>query len=54
MEDLQTAYKSYIFNTYARLPVVFVRGKACTLWDENGKEYRRVTDHFLLSLEEKC
>jgi acetylornithine/N-succinyldiaminopimelate aminotransferase len=39
MEDLETACKNHIFNTYARLPVVFVRGKGCTLWDQNGKEY---------------
>ncbi|WP_113953405.1 acetylornithine/succinylornithine family transaminase [Arenicella xantha] len=26
-------------NAYARLPVSFVRGEACTLWDADGKQY---------------
>lgn len=26
-------------NTYARLPVVFVKGKGCRLWDVEGREY---------------
>jgi len=39
MEDIQSTCKQHIFNTYGRLPVVFIRGKGCTLWDENGKEY---------------
>ncbi|MEJ5300319.1 MAG: aspartate aminotransferase family protein [Thermodesulforhabdaceae bacterium] len=29
-----------ICRTYARQPVVFVRGSGCRLWDNNGKEYR--------------
>jgi acetylornithine/N-succinyldiaminopimelate aminotransferase len=37
--DVQSRCRQHIFNTYGRLPVVFVRGKGCTLWDENGKEY---------------
>ena len=30
---------SCIFNTYARTPVVFVRGEGSTLWDEEGRAY---------------
>jgi len=30
---------SFIFNTYAREPVTFVRGSGCRLWDDRGKEY---------------
>lgn len=39
MEDTQLVCKENICNTYARLPVTFVKGKGCRLWDENGKEY---------------
>ena len=28
-----------IAATYKRIPVVFVRGAGCTLWDENGRAY---------------
>lgn len=31
--------KKYVMNTYARLPVVFVKGSGAKLWDEEGKEY---------------
>lgn len=31
--------KKYVMNTYARLPVVFVRGDGMHLWDESGKKY---------------
>lgn len=30
---------SHVMNTYARLPVTFVSGKGCRLFDEAGKEY---------------
>ena len=30
-------------KTYARLPVVFERGKGCTLWDMDGKSYTDFT-----------
>jgi len=30
---------SYLMNTYTRLPVAFVRGEGCWLWDEAGKRY---------------
>lgn len=39
MEEIQAACQQSIFSTYARLPVAFVRGKGCRLWDERGKEY---------------
>ena len=39
MEDIQTTCQQNIFSTYARLPVAFVRGNGCRLWDEQGKEY---------------
>lgn len=28
-----------LMNSYARLPVSFVRGEGCTLWDADGKQY---------------
>jgi len=28
-----------LMNSYARLPISFVRGEGCLLWDNNGKEY---------------
>lgn len=39
MGNIKQLYQDSIFNTYARCPVVFVRGQGCSLWDENGKEY---------------
>ena len=39
MEDVQLTCQEHIFGTYARLPVVFVRGKGTRLWDQSGKEY---------------
>jgi acetylornithine/N-succinyldiaminopimelate aminotransferase len=30
---------SHVMNTYARLPVAFVRGEGCWLWDTQGKRY---------------
>lgn len=29
----------YIMHTYGRLPLAFVRGEGCRLWDADGKEY---------------
>jgi acetylornithine/N-succinyldiaminopimelate aminotransferase len=37
--ELMAACQEHIFNTYARFPVVFTHGKACRLWDNDGKEY---------------
>lgn len=39
MEDIQESCQKHIFNTYARFPVTFVRGRGCRLWDDMGKEY---------------
>jgi acetylornithine/N-succinyldiaminopimelate aminotransferase len=39
MQDTRTACREHICGTYARLPVEFVRGRGCRLWDEQGKEY---------------
>jgi acetylornithine aminotransferase len=39
MKDVRSACQENVFNTYARLPVVFTHGKGCRLWDEDGKEY---------------
>ena len=30
---------SHVMNTYARLPIAFVRGEGVWLWDESGKRY---------------
>jgi acetylornithine/N-succinyldiaminopimelate aminotransferase len=37
--EVIAACQEHIFNTYARMPVVFTRGKGCKLWDQEGKEY---------------
>ncbi len=29
----------YMFQTYGRFPITLVRGKGCTVWDEEGKNY---------------
>src|SRR5664279_4557697 len=29
----------YVMGTYARQPIVFVRGEGARLWDSEGKEY---------------
>jgi len=39
MEDVQLSCQENICGTYARLPVVFVRGRGLTLWDQSGKQY---------------
>jgi acetylornithine aminotransferase len=31
--------RTHICDTYARLPVLFERGKGCRLWDAEGREY---------------
>ncbi|NLN75918.1 MAG: acetylornithine transaminase [Armatimonadetes bacterium] len=30
---------NYVMHTYGRLPVVFVRGEGCFVYDENGRKY---------------
>ncbi|MCK8601301.1 aspartate aminotransferase family protein [Desulfoferrobacter suflitae] len=39
MDDIRSSCQRNICSTYARLPVLFVRGQGCRLWDENGTEY---------------
>ncbi|NLI81512.1 MAG: acetylornithine transaminase [Deltaproteobacteria bacterium] len=39
MENVQAVCREVICSTYARMPVVFVRGRGCRLWDDTGKEY---------------
>ncbi|MDD5543991.1 MAG: aspartate aminotransferase family protein [Acidobacteriia bacterium] len=36
---VQTLDQEFVFPTYARAPVVFVRGEGVFLFDENGKQY---------------
>lgn len=38
--DIVGLCDSTVCRTYARLPVLFVRGSGCRLWDDKGKEYR--------------
>lgn len=37
--DLIASHTQYLLNTYARPPLLFTRGKACTLTDSSGREY---------------
>ncbi|MCU0572079.1 MAG: aspartate aminotransferase family protein [Syntrophobacteraceae bacterium] len=39
MEEALAACQQHICTTYARLPVTFVRGRGCRLWDDEGREY---------------
>ncbi len=39
LAELQALERDYAIGTYARNPVEFVRGSACTLWDDEGNEY---------------
>ncbi len=39
ISDWMDKEQKYIMQTYARLPVVFVRGQGSRLWDEDGAEY---------------
>jgi len=38
-EDYIKKDSQYHIHTYGRLPVLFTKGKGCTLWDINGKRY---------------
>ncbi|GDX40326.1 acetylornithine aminotransferase [Armatimonadota bacterium] len=38
-EEAQALDRQYVMGTYARQPVVFVRGEGARLWDSEGKEY---------------
>jgi len=39
LNELKEIDDSHHMNTYARLPVAFVKGKGTSLWDDTGKEY---------------
>ena len=39
LADLQTLEREHVVPSYARLPVEFVRGEGCRLWDDEGREY---------------
>ena len=39
LEHIQRLESQYLMQTYARGPVMFVRGKASTLYDDKGKAY---------------
>jgi len=39
MEKLIAQSNEYIMGTYARLPIVLVRGEGARVWDAEGKEY---------------
>ena len=39
LTDLQTLADEYVIGSYARVPVEFVRGDGCRLWDADGHEY---------------
>jgi acetylornithine aminotransferase len=36
---IEQEYGRHIFDTYTRLPVAFVRGEGCRLWDDAGNGY---------------
>ena len=38
-QELIAASTKYLANTYARFPIILVRGKGIHLWDSDGKEY---------------
>lgn len=37
--DITALTDQYVMKTYGRLPIAFVRGEGCRLWDADGKEY---------------
>lgn len=39
LDELKTLDQNYHMDTYARLPISFVKGKGARLWDDSGKEY---------------
>jgi acetylornithine/N-succinyldiaminopimelate aminotransferase len=39
LAELQALEREFVMPTYARLPVDFVRGEGCRLWDAEGNEY---------------
>jgi predicted acetylornithine/succinylornithine family transaminase len=39
LKELQSLERDAVMETYARLPVEFVRGEGTVLWDDEGEEY---------------
>ncbi len=39
LAELQALEGAHVVPSYARLPVEFVRGEGCRLWDDEGREY---------------
>lgn len=39
MQEIFDAYNDYIMPTYIKVPIVFVKGKGCWLWDIHNKVY---------------
>jgi acetylornithine/N-succinyldiaminopimelate aminotransferase len=39
LAELQELERDWVMPTYARMPVEFVRGEGCRLWDAEGDEY---------------
>ena len=39
LTELQALERERVVGSYARLPVEFVRGEGCRLWDDQGREY---------------
>ena len=37
--DIRATADQVIFNTYARYPLALVKGRGCTLFDEQGRSY---------------
>lgn len=38
-EEIKSLDETYVIHTYARQPVVFVRGEGCLVYDADGREY---------------
>ena len=38
-DEIKMLATQYLMNTYKRIPVAFVRGEGCYLWDSEGKRY---------------
>ena len=38
-QDVIVQYERYVMNTYARSPLVIVKGKGSRVWDQDGHEY---------------
>jgi len=39
LSEIQDLYSKHLIGNYTRLPVAFVRGEGCYLWDTAGKRY---------------